>query len=72
MSDHKVGGESGATAHAFGQTITRLEKKGTDAFFATLDVAREAWYGCTGALVKGSGTDLAIHFTIPIVFLFQF
>jgi len=67
-----MGGEQGATVHAFRQTITRLEKKGTDAFLATLDIAGKAWYGCTGALVKGSGANLAIHFTITIVFLFQF
>ena len=72
MTDHKVGGVSGATVHAFGETITRLEKKGTDAFFATLEVAREAWHGGAGALVKGSGAHLAIHFTITIVFIFQF
>jgi hypothetical protein len=67
-----VGGESGATVHTFGQTITCLEKKGTDAFLATLDIAGKTWYGRTGALVEGSGTYLAIHFTLTIVFLFQF
>jgi len=67
-----MGGEAGTTVHTFRQTITRLEKKGTDTFLATLEVAREAWHGSTSALVKGSGAHLAIHFTITIVFLFQF
>jgi hypothetical protein len=67
-----VCGKQGATVHAFGETITGLEKKGTDAFLATLDIAGKAWYRGTRALVKGSGTNLAIHFRITIVFLFQF
>jgi len=67
-----VSGEQGVAVHTFRETITGLEKKGTDAFFATFDIAGKAWYGSTRALVKGSGAHLAIHFTITIVFIFQF
>jgi hypothetical protein len=67
-----VCGESRVTVHAFWQTITRLEKKGTNAFLATLEVAGKAGDGCPRALVKGSGAHLAIHFMMTIVFIFQF
>jgi len=72
VTDHKVCRKSDITVHTFRQTITGLEKKGADTFFAALEVAGEAGNGRPSALVEGSGTYLAIHFTMSIVFIFQF